>query len=177
MSPVTGFQRHISVSEKTAKRLRKIQKQITTKPNQFDMAMWARGRSACGTVCCIGGQAIINEGIQTPREVENDPGRTTLSDLRKSVREAIVAGYTGFRSVSGYNPERASFVYTEALALGALRINAEQAQKLFYTSQWPKAFREAYGIDADGDQLPNISAVLRAHVAAARIEHFITTGE
>lgn len=79
---------------------------------------------------------------------------------------ACIAGWAVLLS-EGQTSGAGSDVQAEAEAL--LGLSVEQRERLFYTSNWPKKFNEAYR-DAEDVRLP-----AAALAAARRIDHFIKT--
>lgn len=137
--------------------LRTIERKILAEPTMFDMGDWIGSpgeeslRPSCGTTCCIGGHAAVEEGWQII--VKDIPG-------------------WGLRTyyVNPEGGESTSSSYLVAAARKALDISRDAEDKLFYVDGWPEKFAD---VENDSDSTPEQKAVN----AVARIEHFIATGE
>lgn len=133
--------------------LRKIQRAIMERPDQFEMSMWfshylmfrdqdqAVPAGGCGTAACIAGWAI------------------TLNS--KTPKPAVVCDRL-HRSFQWSFSDR---VFEKAQRL--LGLSEGQARSLFMDEHWPEPFYENYN-------KTNKPAV-RARVACQRIDHFIKT--
>jgi hypothetical protein len=134
-------------------RLRAVAAHILEEPKRLDMLEWGvthpsylkpSETPACNTVGCIAGWTIF---LNKPEVV--DQMKAAFEDAPEFI----------------YN-------YCETLspsqdAAKLLKLNAEQRQRLFFTSDWPLPFRLAYKRAR--------TAKGRAKVTADRIEHFIKT--
>lgn len=135
--------------------LRKIAQNILDEPRHFNMGNWitpdkTTQRPTCGTACCIGGWAAVEQGWKII---------------------AIPDGpYFNTRFVSPEGKKYGSVSELVNAAQKALQINDTEANSLFYTENWPDAF---HYIAEDEDETPQAKAVN----AADRIEHFIETGK
>jgi len=136
--------------------LRKIEKHITDEPEKFDMADWigsdyTKTRPHCGTTCCIGGWAAVETGWRV-------------------VSRKDIWGYFEHYFVDPNNKEFAPLSAMMSAARKALNINEKEADRLFYSDNWPSPFQEVED---------NIRSTKKdkAKNAVARIEHFIETGE
>jgi len=129
--------------------LRRIQRAILARPDQFEMDWWfqrtlrlggkAIPASGCGTAACIAGWAIVLS--QTKRLKHGDVQR---ADVR----------HTGSYCDTGKR---------------LLKLDELQTELLFAVSAWPYRFLESY------DSAP--TPLARAKVAVARINYFIKHGE
>lgn len=134
--------------------LRKIQARILAEPKRFDMDSWIvpkdeQTRPSCGTACCIGGWAAVENGWKSKQYKDEDGDWANL-----------------FISPNGTTSRYDSVIASAAQKL--LDITDEQASRLFYTCSWP----EPYKSGAD-----NGTPEYRAANGVARIKHFIETGE
>lgn len=136
--------------------LQEVRDFILEEPQRFDMATWAGedSESPCGTTLCIAGAALtIKSGARLPAVLKaliKGRGVHALWDLWGT--------YSGSNSV------------IENAASRVLDLTPSQSSALFYDFQWPQPWRKLYA-SAEGN------APLRAAIGAARIQHFITTGE
>lgn len=133
------------------KLFREIQNAIRQEPDRFDMSDWVNGHQTdgsgnfCGTAACIAGFACV---LEANRE---KPAR--------SFKDRVLA-------VIGLATP-AFMVQWEVRARELLDIDLPQANRLFYTSNWPEPFRAEY---YDGQ-----TKECRAKAASKRIDHFIKT--
>lgn len=134
---------------------RKIAQNILDEPRHFDMGSWIEPdkttqRPTCGTACCIGGWAAVEQGWK------------------------IIAIPDGIYFDNWFiSPEGKKYGGVSELvnaAQKALQINDTEANSLFYTKNWPDEFRH---IAEDEDETP----IVKAKNAVERIEYFINTGE
>lgn len=129
------------------KLFRKIQREIKKEPRRFNMEDWvdvhARGHNAppCHTTACIAGWATVL----------SRPFPKSIKSFAAKARRLDLMGET-----------------YKAPAQDALGITDAQADRLFYVSQWPIKFAQAYD-DAYGDPKA------QGKIAIARIDHFIKT--
>lgn len=125
--------------------LLEVKKTILAEPKRLNMRKWldvvrsGKGNPSCGTVACIAGWAMV---LSSPR--------------RKS-----------FKKTANTVIDEQSFLGMEIDAQEKLGITDSQAQRLFYTDNWPMKFWQAYEV-ASGP-------VEQAQAAADRIDHFIKT--
>lgn len=152
----------MKVSRSTARKLRDIAAAITEKPTKFEMDSWVEKKEDCGTTCCIGGFACVQAGISPRALLGPDDGEEWVSPRRVPV---WLAKHATLRT--GYHSDRDGYAVDELGRL-ALGLSVAESSKLFYVSEWG-IFEEPFYSAA--------SPKAKALVAAARIEHFIETGE
>lgn len=135
---------------KAVRLLRKVIAHIKAQPKRLGMWEWAalNKRSPGGTTACIAGWSII---LSQPK-----PER--FIGIENSVNlHALFQGQQSW----GPLPGRA--------AAKLLKIDAEQANRLFNVGEWPYLFEIKYRMAK--------TARGQASAAVSRIEHFIQTGE
>lgn len=163
------------VTPKAARLLRRVCKAIVEHPNSFDQSVWVRGvkRAAatpCGTVGCIAGH-IVMQGVPGLRT--HTRGRLVAVDSEYSDLRVLPRRWHG-----------SSIAEVAADLLG--QPYADVSKKLFSISfgcgPW-------LGWCGEGENVPlgvrsmsmaykaAQTAAARAYIAAARIEHYIETGE
>lgn len=142
--------------------LLKVKAAILEEPKRLDMSDWAMSefdmkllpediQPPCNTVACIAGWAI---------SIHNNIFGEELYTLVKSKPAQYAA--EGVYDHYHFGPHFE--------AKGLLELTEEQADSLFYREYWPLQFRAPYTNAAQG-------SILRAKLAADRIDHFIATGE
>lgn len=135
----------------------KVKARILAEPEMFYMGDWIGHpteeslRPSCGTTCCIGGHAAVEEG------------------WRIITKE--VSGY-GLRNYF-ISPDGTQHMGTGQLinaAKKALGIDDQGENNLFYVDGWPSVFQEV-------ENSPYSTPQMKAENAVARIDHFLATGE
>ena len=133
-------------------RLLRVKQRIVAEPDGFDMDEYV---SSCGTACCIGGHAAIDAGLITLRTTP----RADMPGLSYELTPTGALSVGGMVFGSGVNGVG---VFADALDL-----LPSEANRLFFTANWPKGFRLPF------DQAKTPAA--RAAIAARRIDHFLAT--
>lgn len=145
------------------KLLKNIKERILAKPDLFIMEDWQEPtQDECGTACCIGGYALAEKGILYKPLTSHQAKET--NDLNDSYFESGDYAWTNNKKAVDYN----NFEPQDE-AQRILELDDAQTAVLFMVDNWPEQFRDAWN-SSDLDSL-------RAHIAAARIDHFIETGE
>lgn len=124
--------------------LRQVQEQILREPDSFAMDHWVN-ENACGTVCCIAGWAV---------------GVGLADQSRSAIYEALLLTEFDRLEIAIGSPP--------SVAIALLGIDRTEAARLFYASEWPENFRQAWETHYG-------SPKARAEVASARIDFFIAT--
>lgn len=124
------------------KRLREIKKQILAEPSQFDMTVYfsAKPTSTCGTASCIAGWALW----------------LYAKNFQKSLKINVLG-----HLYSDY-PEHISFKNLAAKLLGLTYL---QAERIFFSNQWPLKFYRKYRLALTDED--------KAKVAAEYIDYLI----
>lgn len=125
-------------------RLRKVASIVLSDPERFAMDQWV---SECGTMCCIGGHAVLDAGYA-------------------QVVHSRLGDY--FTDTDAGKAAVANGDY-DSIYEAALELTNPQGGNLFYVSDWPERFQVAFRAASD-------DPVERARIAAERIEYFISTG-
>lgn len=137
--------------------LRKIQRRILKEPSSFRMDVWN-----CGTAACIGGYACLL-GVPKIYPVSD-------SDEFATSRATAKQWIDFYKDTTGLlHTPRAQLREYDTEAQKILGLTAEEAHALFHVADWPDQYNVAY------EDAGNRRA--KAKVAAARIEHFIQTGD
>jgi hypothetical protein len=144
-----------TVSKATARKLRVIRDQIIATPKKFNMSSWAL-KGECGTTCCIAGYAAVNAGV-SPKALMLRDGELYPGDVPTSIRGKV------------FRQGKDIVVDAGDVAVVALGLDPLHHDQLFYDERWPVEYRDAFA--AAG------SPEAQALIAAARIEHYIATGE
>ena len=156
----------------TERKLRRVIKQILARPRGFNMRYWVNRDEGeeCGTTFCVAGRVVINDRIVTVKRLLSGDSLKG-SELTRQLRQEL-------------GIFRGDFATCGQVARAALGITSAQETRLFYATKWPEPFRSAYGVrrdEANGvyveSDIEKVPASVRAYIAAARIEHFIETGE
>ena len=129
--------------------LLKVKAAILAKPERFDMDNW------CGTSHCIAGHAAVIAGWLKPNAAYEFLRRswTPSANAKADDCDPDVVASDGSHSAEPF--------------ARLLRLDEDQAERLFYSEEWPTPFAEAYK-NATGPGA-------RAGIAADRIDHFIAT--
>lgn len=145
------------------RRLMTIANQIIRKPKGFDMDTFAdvekdESEEICRTACCIAGQALVNAGAR----VIGDDLFIASEPLKKriNVMDADTYGWPSVRydgTIKG----------CELTARNLLGLTMLEGNRLFYTHEWPKRFKDGYAKAK--------TPAGRARVGHNRIKHFIAT--
>jgi len=143
------------------KLLRRIQRVIKKRADQFDMNTWFNKDSTashCGTTACLAGWALTLAGRKSHQ----------LASPLKIARGLCQGFNENFDSIGVIGGERN---YTIAVK-GAteLGLDYNQAEKLFYINHWPAKFSVGYYRARDKND-----NVEKARVTCERIDHFIKT--
>lgn len=142
--------------------LRRIQKRILEEPKLFFMADWQM-KATCGTACCIGGHALAEKGINKVPATATDA--KVINNHKIHWDSSAHKGDLVWKGRSGLLED----FDAQTEAAGLLGLTVAESRALFVTDGWPEEFRERYS--------DKLSPTLRAHIAVARIDHFIETGE
>jgi hypothetical protein len=134
------------------KLLKRIIRKIRQEPKQFDMDTFffkrRRGVPNCGTTACIAGWAIaLNKRLKPINAAR------TLDPSFASDGEGVLT------LECPRNPEKHG--------AKALKLELEDAKRLFYTENWPCEFRQ----DHQNAETPRA----KVNVTIERIKHFIKT--
>ena len=127
--------------------LLRVRAAILAEPEKFDMSDYFKksDSSPCGTAACIAGWSIA------------------ISKRWKRLSNGYPL-YSTDTTTLGLSHWPA---WLEAVKL--LKINDEQAGKLFMAHAWPEPFRSSFALRKTNKH--------KARIAARRIDHFIATGE
>lgn len=134
------------------KLLRKVQKAILAEPEHFDMDSWFRGcgvGDTCGTAACISGHALV------------------CAYVAKRKNKSLALAVRHFSKLEERGVDTDDYVDFETMGRDALNLTPDQANRLFFTGEWPIKYMEAY------EQAE--TAACRAKAASQRIDHFIET--
>jgi hypothetical protein len=146
--------------------LREVRKQILAAPERFYMGNWMTQWEAnisgdlCGTACCIGGWAGVLSGLMKKKATDVD----TVESLTRKGR--LLAS----RSNAFYDcdDDDTAILSEHKLYREALKLDEDQANRLFYEHKWPAQFKMNFKDAPWGSKA-------RARIAAKRITHFIKT--
>ena len=124
------------------KLLKWISNQIEKEPESFEMA-GVISTNSCGTACCIAGWALV-KNFSKRMHSKIDPKRVTRSKEFNSIK----------------------FDW-ELKASVILELDVYQANRLFFTYNWPERFHSNYNNATTKQEI--------AEIAIERIRHFIAT--
>jgi len=135
------------------KLLRQAAKNIVAEAEHFDMNSWVEAEDICDTTCCIAGRIVCDSVWAEPE------------NKAKSVEEVIYM----VQEVEYGHEHHPKFSDVRSYAQELLGISEECGENLWFVENWPEPFMSEHRRAK--------TRLAKAKVAAARIEHFIATGE